>query len=627
MNEKKLSFREALKLFLRGLKILRENNPGLLLATFLCSAAKAVTPYVGVYLSAQIIGELAGSRDPQRLWTLVLITLFSTAVLTLLNGVFARYKDYKRGPFFWGFTSNHVYAEKMFEMDFSVLDDQYTHDLRSQIAQNNRWSGWGLARTFWEFEELTESVIGVLSAAALTVSLFLLPVPESAGAFTMLNHPLVSLGVLLLLAALAFFSSACDTKSFSYFVAHADDNKLANRFFMFFGFVAFHERKRALDIRTYGQQELFGHYSCQPSSFSVGGVLEKLSKGPMGLFMVLSSALSIALLGLTYVFVCLKAWAGAFGVGAVAQYVGAISALAQGISLLFKQLGDMKNNGAFLLTTFEFLDLPNSMYQGSLTTEKRSDRQYELEFRDVSFKYPHTDVWALRHVNMKFRVGQRLAVVGENGSGKTTFIKLLCRLYDPQEGEILLNGIDIRKYNYDDYVKIFSVAFQDFQLLSQPLGNNVAGASIYDRAKAEQSLRDAGFEDRASRMKKGLDTYLYRDFEEDGVEVSGGEAQKIAIARALYKDAPFIILDEPTAALDPMAEAEIYEKFGSIAGDRTTICISHRLSSCKFCDEILVFDHGEVVQRGSHEGLLEHDGGKYAQLWHAQAQYYEKKEA
>ncbi len=622
MNEKKLSFREAVELFLRGLKIVRESNPGLLLATFLCSAGKSVTPYVGVYLSARIIGELAGSRDPQRLWTLVLITLFSTAALALLNGVFSRYKAYKEETFYYA--REHVYAKKMSQMDFSVLDDQYTHDLRSQIAQNNNWSGWGLWKAYDQFQELTESAVGVLSAMALTVSLFLLPVPESAGAFTILNHPLVSLGVLLLLAALAFLSSACNTKSFSYFVSHAEDNKLANRFFTFFGFVAFNERKRALDIRAYAQQEVFSHYSCQPSSFSVGAVLSKLAKGRVGLLMALSAALSMVLLGLTYVFVCLKAWAGAFGVGAVAQYVGAISALAQGISLLFKQLGNMKNNGAFLLTTFKFLDLPNSMYKGSLTTEKRSDRQYELEFKDVSFKYPHTDTWALRHVNMKFRVGQRLAVVGENGSGKTTFIKLLCRLYDPQEGEILLNGIDIRKYNYDDYVKIFSVAFQDFQLLSQPLGSNVAGASLFDRAKVEQSLLDAGFENRASRMKKGLDTCLYRDFDEDGVEISGGEAQKIAIARALYKDAPFIILDEPTAALDPMAEAEIYEKFGSIAGDRTTICISHRLSSCKFCDDILVFDGGQILQQGSHEGLLEDEDGKYAQLWRAQAQYYEK---
>ena len=273
-------------------------------------------------------------------------------------------------------------------------------------------------------------------------------------------------------------------------------------------------------------------------------------------------------------------------------------------------------------TIYEFLDIPNQMYQGSLTTEKRSDRQYEVEFRDVSFKYPGSSVWALRHVNMKFKVGERMAVVGENGSGKTTFIKLLCRLYDPQEGAILLNGIDIRKYNYRDYMNLFSVVFQDFQLLAQPLGANVAGAQIYDRPKVQQALVDAGFGDRLAKMSQGLDTMLYKEFAADGVDVSGGEAQKIAIARALYKNAPFIILDEPTAALDPIAEAEIYTKFNDIAGDKTAVYISHRLSSCKFCDEITVFDHGQVIQQGTHDALLADEGGKYYALWMAQAQYY-----
>ena len=245
-----------------------------------------------------------------------------------------------------------------------------------------------------------------------------------------------------------------------------------------------------------------------------------------------------------------------------------------------------------------------------------------MEFQDVSFRYPGSSTWALRHVNIKFRIGRRMAVVGENGSGKTTFIKLLCRLYDPQEGHILLNGIDIRKYNYRDYMGLFSVVFQDFQLLAQPLGENVAGARNYDRDRAQKALVDAGFGDRLASMPAGLDTMLYKEFAEDGVDVSGGEAQKIAIARALYKDAPFIILDEPTAALDPIAEAEIYAKFNDIAGDKTAVYISHRLSSCKFCDEIAVFDHGQVIQRGTHEQLLADEAGKYHALWHAQAQYY-----
>lgn len=347
----------------------------------------------------------------------------------------------------------------------------------------------------------------------------------------------------------------------------------------------------------------------------------------MGALGALQGIVSTLMVGVVYLFVCLKAWAGAFGIGSVTQYVGAVTKFCTAVSTLFQIVGQLPQNAKFLKVIKEFLEIPNNMYQGSLPTEKRDDRDYEVEFQDVSFKYPGSDIWALRHVNMKFQVGSRLAVVGMNGSGKTTFIKLLCRLYDPTEGQILLNGIDIRKYEYDDYMSIFSVVFQDFQLVALPLGQNVAASAEYDRARAEDCLRKAGFGDRLDSMPNGLDTYLYKDLEKSGVDVSGGEAQKIAIARALYKDAPFIILDEPTAALDPIAEAEIYSKFNDIAGDKTAIYISHRLSSCKFCDEIAVFHEGAVIQQGTHTELVADVNGKYYELWNAQAQYYTEKTA
>jgi ATP-binding cassette subfamily B protein len=343
----------------------------------------------------------------------------------------------------------------------------------------------------------------------------------------------------------------------------------------------------------------------------------------MGLLYAASAAVSVIFTGVVYGFVCLKALAGAFGLGSVTQYVASITKVSGGMSQLIETLGQMCNNAPFLALVFEYLDIPDNMYQGSLTVEKRSDRKYQVEFRNVSFKYPGSENYALRNVNMKFEIGKRLAVVGMNGSGKTTFIKLLCRLYDPTEGEILLNGIDIRKYNYREYMDIFSVVFQDFKLLSLKLGENVAGRTDYDKARVVDCLKKAGFADRLSTLNDGTETYLYKDYDSDnGVDVSGGEAQKIAIARALYKDAPFIILDEPTAALDPIAEAEIYSKFDEIAGDKTAIYISHRLSSCKFCDEIAVFHEGAVIQQGTHASLVADEDGKYYELWHAQAQYY-----
>ncbi len=198
----------------------------------------------------------------------------------------------------------------------------------------------------------------------------------------------------------------------------------------------------------------------------------------------------------------------------------------------------------------------------------------------------------------------------------------MCRLYDPTEGEIFLNGIDIKKYDYKEYLSLFSVVFQDFKIPAFPLGQNVAASVEYNREKAEDALRRAGLSKLLEKLPYGLDTPVYTDFDKNGVDISGGEAQKVAIARALYHDTPFVILDEPTAALDPLAEYEIYSKFDELVGTKTAVYISHRLSSCQFCNDILVIDEGRAVQRGEHNSLIKEKDGLYYKLWNTQAKYY-----
>lgn len=617
-NTGKVTFREAFVLHKRAFRILNRKCPGLFLSTLLCSVVKAVTPYVGIYLSAQIVNELAGSRNLSMLWKLVLITMASGFVLALMNAGLLHWKE-ARHALFWS-NENKIYADKMLDMDFCSLEEQHTHDLRSQIFQNQNFQGWGFGKIIYYFESIIQSAISMISAAALTVGLFFSKVPSESGKLLLLNHPLFAVAVIAVLLAVTFAAPACSSKAESYWINAAEDSKLGNRIFFAFGFMA-QDHCRALDMRMYNQRTVCEHYL---SKSIMDDSLQKYAGGIMGIWNAASAAISAAFMGTVYLFVCLKAWAGAFGIGSVTQYIGSITALSGGLSSLITTIGAMRNNAVFLKTTFAFLDIPNNMYQGSLTTEKRADRDYEVEFRDVSFRYPGAKTDALHHVSMKFKIGSRLAVVGMNGSGKTTFIKLLCRLYDPTEGEILLNGIDIRKYNYKDYLSVFSVVFQDFKLLSLPVGQNVAAGKDYDNAAVTDCLSKAGFSEKLAEMPKGIDTFLYKDFEENGVEVSGGEGQKIAIARALYKDAPFMILDEPTAALDPIAEAEIYRKFNEIVGDKTAIYISHRLSSCRFCDEIAVFHDGRLIQQGSHEQLVADKNGKYYELWHAQAQYYKE---
>lgn len=617
-DEAAAGFRETLQSTLRAYKIWNRYAPKLLTATALYSVFSALAPYVPVYFSAQILNELAGARDPERLTTLVLLTLSVTAALALVTALLRRWKEvcssakYQRDLF--------VQLDKMLSMDFQAADAPQTHELLSQMRQNTNWYGHGLILPISYLEKLIQPIFGILGAAALTVSLFTAQAPAPAGGFSALNSPLITALALLLLLGVTFLAPICQNKSTMFIVKSAELIKSGNRAFGF-NYFTMQERSRALDARIYRQDRLLRHYA-EEDLLGVDSPLAKCARGPMGFWAGAAAAVSAVFTGLVYAFVCLKAWAGAFAVGSVAQYVGAITALSGSVGTLVSTWGEFRANAVFLRQTYKFLDTPSEMYQGSLTTEKRSDRNYEIEFRDVSFRYPGAEDYALRHVSMKFRVGERLAVVGENGSGKTTFIKLLCRLYDPTEGTILLNGIDIRKYDYDEYIALFSVVFQDFQLLSFSLGQNVAAAVQYNPERAKACLQKAGFGDRLAQLPDGLETKLYKDFDEKGVQISGGEAQKIALARALYKDAPFVVLDEPTAALDPIAEMEVYEKFNEIVGDRTAVYISHRLSSCRFCDSIAVFDHGSIIQRGTHESLLQNEDGKYFALWNAQAQYY-----
>lgn len=618
-KSEKITLRETWRIHLRAYRDVRAYCPGLFAATALYTAGKALSPYVTIWLSARILDELAAQRRPEVIWKWVAAALIAGALLTLAVGALEHWVNALSERF--TYRRYHLLADKMLTMDFADVDNTHTHDLRSQIYQSESWAGWGINQLYAQFQEMTRGLFGILGAIALTVSLFTRMVPETAGRLTVLNHPLFFAALAALLGGITFLSPILRNKAKAYWASCAEDARLGNRIFGAFGFLS-SDQFRAMDFRMYRQQEICRSYLDRDEVFGVRGKMAKLAQGPMGFWAAASCAVSVVLTGFVYVFVCLKAWAGAFGVGSVTQYVGAVTALSGSISTLVEAVGTLKANVPFMRTLYEFLDIPNAMYQGSLTTEKRSDRNYQIEFRDVSFRYPGAESWALRHVNMKFRVGSRLAIVGENGSGKTTFIKLLCRLYDPQEGQILLNGIDIRKYNYRDYMGVFSVVFQDFQLICQSLGANVAGSAQYDSERVKKALTDAGFGERLSTLEKGLDTILYKDLSKDGVDISGGEAQKIAIARALYKNAPFIILDEPTAALDPLAEAEIYSKFNEISGDKTAIYISHRLSSCVFCDEIAVFHQGQVIQQGTHEALLADTDGKYHTLWTAQAQYY-----
>ena len=616
-RRERMPLKKRAALTARGYRMLGSYCPGLVRDKALCALILAVQPLFTVWFSARILDEIAGSRRAEILLGYALATLAGNFVLQLFKSAVEKVCGQKEAQM-WALFGK-VFSDKQMRMDYVDLENARVQAQKKQAEENLFMFGNGLAQLVWGTTGLVRGAVSLAASAAMTVSLFL-----QSGRVGWLNSPLWALALFLcaLLAGLCqSWSTVRENRVFEKWCA---GTVWYNRVFMFFGRELYMEPARAKDVRIYAQQgaadralqALLRHDEADCRTYAQMAAYPALGRLAVGLSYALS-----------YGFVALKALFGAFGVGSVVQYVGALQQFGAGIQEMLFVLADNAVYCRHLESLYAFLDLPNRKYQGTLPVEKRAfcqdgDMEYEIELRNVSFRYPGSETWALRGVSARLCAGDKVAIVGPNGSGKTTLIKLLCRLYDPDEGEILLNGIDIRKYDYEEYLRLFSVVFQDFRLLAFPLGENVAASQDVDAQRARECLARAGLGGRLAAMPDGLETPLYE--EAGGVEVSGGEAQKIALARAVYRHAPFIVLDEPTVALDPVAEFEVYSRFDEIVGERTAVYISHRLASCRFCRAIWVFDGGRLVQQGAHEALLGEEEGLYARLWRAQAQYYQR---
>ena len=616
MENKKRTLVEDAKLVLKGIGIWQKILPTYVPHLIAGSITSCVLPYFPLYMSAEIVNELAGSCDLQRLLILATITVVGTFALSVLNrfltGKLETLKriSYARHEAYLFDAENHFQYEHLENPEVVLTRNKITSVMNATAA--------GLQKILFLMDDILRKFLDVIVSVALTVSLFRTTTGNFTGFFAFVNSPWAVLILIAVIAANAILSVKLSTRSIT------EINEAISELAPMNNLLFAHMEAKGTDMHIFKLNRIslsdWAKYMLRPKwivSFE-----KAMTKQAVG-----AKLLNLMVKIVVFIFTAAKAWIGVIGIGNFILYQGTVQKFVDSLSELGSNIGELRDNNQYLEETFAYLEMPNDMYKGTLAVEKRDDIDYEIEFRDVSFKYPRSDEWVLRHVNMKFKIGDKLAIVGENGSGKTTFIKLLCRLYDPTEGKILLNGIDITRYRYDEYMGLFSVAFQDYTLFAFSIAQNVAASDKIDETKVLDCLDRVGLGEKVAGLPKGIHTNIGRDYENDGVDFSGGEQQKIALARALYKDAPFMILDEPTAALDPIAEAEVYARFNDIASDKTSVFISHRLSSCKFCDEIAVFHKGHLVQLGSHDKLVAEKNGKYHELWNAQAQYYTEKTA
>lgn len=600
----------------RFLRMVDADRKRIYLILFFGPVTSCAVPYVHLYFYAKILDHmLAGNVEAAVRNMLWLIGLTFVCGLTTKGS-------------WWALETSCVYcrenirqrtADKAFRMDYEEYEKKETLDGIRRVRGNWRAD---IGRQLMSIYHYIEMGMYTLTALVFMIQFFLKIEYDDRNFFTSWKGiPILLLFSFLMVIAGKKISEKTGEKNRE-MMENAEKKESLRVYFMSFA----HTLESAMDIRIFQLQKLILGKS--EEACSVEDDNWKYGKQISGLEALFSFVSGIGIL-FTYVLIVGKAYYGIISIGDILLYVGMINNFFHYLSRWINSHSWMVSGLDYVLNYDDFIGNPGKEEPKNLKPLSLSGEKWELELQNVSFTYPGNETNSLSGINLKIHPGEKLALVGPNGAGKTTLIKLLCRLYTPAEGRILLNGKDISQYDFEDYAKAFSVVFQDFELLAFSVRENLLSGKTEEKSKQGDTterelwevLEKTDMSERIRDFPDGLDSLLFKD-NGDGVMLSGGEAQKLAIARALYKNAPFVILDEPAAALDPIAEAQIYENFDRLIQGKTSVYISHRMSSCRFCDRIVVLDQGEIVEEGTHDQLMTAQG-LYAKLFLTQAKHYE----
>ena len=610
----------------------------------------AVAPFVTIIFPAYVIDELIGQRRISRIVLYVALTVGLSFVCNSLKNFLDITKE-KYDDLF-GRYLNMMLSEKCIELDFQHTEDTKVLEQLEKAKTGIDWYSGGIAGILNVFGEMLTNLVTLLGVAAILIS----------------GAPVLIAVYVVCIAAdtiLRYYIQKIERQTF------LNMSKI-NRVFGYL-FWELLDIRFGKDLRLYGAEELMETKCSAENKHQTDNYkAQEIQTLP---YYIASTLVSMARYAADLLILGKKALSGTISLGAFTMYMNAGNTFHQSLKTTLWNIQDLYRKLSYANEFVVFMEYPNAIHHGSLLPQ--TGREHTIEFKNVSFTYPGSDIAVLKNINITLHAGEHISIVGLNGAGKTTFIKLLCRLYDPTEGQILLDGTDIRELVYEEYVRLLAVVFQDFELFAFTARENVtlteshvkAGDVLANEEKLENEyeerftekkqladskahvnleagtaemqydkpsdsgtaqndnrfetvIEQVGLADALSNLKYGADTFIMKSFDDEGSELSGGQKQKLAIARALYKDAPIVILDEPTAALDPIAEYEIYNQFNTLVGGKTAIYISHRLSSCRFCDIIYVFVSGEIREHGTHDELVSVKNGCYAEMFAAQAQYY-----
>lgn len=593
-------FYQKMRYIGRMFRVLWENDKIFLLLILLDIIFSSITPFVGMFLIKYSINMLTSGEEFLKYFTVVLSLLLCIFVVTMLQSVIST-KSGILGNIIGDKLFHNIYNKTM-EINYEMLLDKEVlekRELAMKVIEQGRFNN-----LVGNFRQLISDTIVLVGLIYLLSS--------------------IELWILLIVIGIVIINSlSTSMRKRTERIIHTDSIPVNRKIEYFWSINS--DFTFGKEIRTYDMQNSLNNIYEDLTKTIQKYVAKVFGLQLMGntIFLVTNLCLnSVIYLYLGYKILVRHL----ISIGDFSLYLNAITTFNSSIQSMVASYIDISNNGKYLKDYFDFVELKNKFDEGNLAIPYGNNNQLEIKFENVSFTYPYQKEKCLENINLTIKNKERLSIVGENGAGKTTLIKLLLRLYEPTEGRILLNGLDIKQIDHKEYLKLFSTVFQDFKLFAFRILDNVTSLEnkVNDITGIYNSLSKAGLTSKINTLDKGIETYIYELYEEDGIELSGGESQKLAIARALYKDAPIVILDEPTAALDPKAEFDIYKRFLSLVDSKTAIFISHRLSSTKFCDKIIVLRKGKIVEYGSHSKLLSQKG-YYANLFNMQAQFYSDK--
>ncbi len=569
------------------------------LAAIIEITLNSVEPFIYLIFPTLIINELTGARD----WNTVLLNigLFAGAVtilraFRLISRVFVNMSvnrcDVKNGMF---------YARHFLIMPYEKLEDEKVRDMQQTVSSKVRANNFA----FINLIGLISSIIKLVGFSYIITTL----------------DPIVLIVALGIIIIKYFLNKRQSKNDYNYQPTLAKHTRKFD--YLFESMTNFDYAK---EVRVNKADEILSNkFNKTLSSFNRDNkkfLFRQLCVN------ILSGVVSFAQALVSYGYAAYGAIKNMITVGEFNLYIGAIYNLSGAFNEVVAKCIELKYMSKYVDDYREYIKAAMSR-DAEKEINSMPDENEDLpmfEFDNVSFIYPNTEKVVLDNISIKIHKGEKLSVVGLNGAGKTTFIKLLCRLYAPTKGSIKYYGVDISTIKREEYMKELAVVFQDFKIFSFSFLDNIVLSQPLDKEKLNRSVENAGLTSKVRSLPHGFDTNIYKDFDEEGIEFSGGEGQKLVIARAYYKDAGLVILDEPTAALDAIAENEIYQNFNEITSGKTSIFISHRLASTRFCDNIAVFENGNIVEYGNHEGLIKKQG-LYAEMFEKQAEYYNTEEA